>query len=123
MYQSKIENYQPLGEWLNNVNEEFIERFLRQRIERLESRFNVLLEAMGVPEDPKPFVMNRNPGVWETDNHYVENAPQYQLRCRLELAEQRLDRITKSFENLESNAMGEAMKRMTEYWKSAPTPK
>lgn len=113
-----INNDKPMNEWLNNVNEEFMERFLRQRIERLEGNFNALLDAVGVSEGPEPYHMNRNIH-FEGSSQHVTNASQYQLRCRLELAEQRFDRLKKSFENLESDAMSAAMKRMTDYWNAA----
>lgn len=98
-----------MNEWLNNIHEDFIERFLRQRIEKLESSLTGLFESLGFAEDLDSYVMNRNLTV-------IETSAQYQLRCRLEVIEQRYDRLQKNFKTLESDAMNEAMRRLTDWW-------
>lgn len=94
--------------WINNVQEEFIERFLRQRVERLENGLNELYRAIGVHEDIDAYLVNRSIG-------FEETAGQYQLRCRIEILDQRMDRMYKAFKNLESDALCEAMRRLTEF--------
>lgn len=97
-----------MQQWVNNVHEEFIERFLRQRIERLESSLTDLLKLMGITEDIEAYTVNRNLS-------YEETAGQYQLRCRVDILEQRLERLSRAFKNLESDALSAAMHRITEW--------